>query len=290
MAIDVRFGKSRIWVGAPLRIFVKVQGALKRHSPEEVLISYKNSETNECNELKLALDKNWEVVADIPTRKLLPGAYEITASMSDYTNLKLVEPVLILSEKQFVDLAREDASEEFQAAPGIRDVKQLKNFIEEIVRERLRAPLKASEQGGKFLSQIPLSASESFKRPVSSAPIEWTTEAMVNEINYLALAGTKTFRFHIEFLGGIFGLRFSAVLNKALPGEVALLYKGRQIREFSFLNLRKDLRSFQEKVDVTAFDPNIELYIQHEVYGFPVLGADAGADVRPKPRYKTAGG
>jgi hypothetical protein len=287
MAIDVRVGKSRLWAGAPLRVRVKVQPFQVAPSPKAILIGYKNAEVTKWNELKLPLDEKGEVVADISTSKVAPGAYEIAVWLSTNESFELPEPVWILSSEQFLDLAREEAGEEFRAAPGIQDVEQLKGFIEEIVRERLRAPLKTSESGG-LISDTSYSAVGSFKGPISSAPIEWTTAAMINEINYLALGGAKTFRFHVELSGGIFGLRFEAVLNKALPGEVALLYRGKGISEFRLLNFRKDLRSFEERVDVTAFDPSVGLQIRHEAYGFPILGADATLDVRPKPRHNTA--
>jgi hypothetical protein len=289
MAIDVRVGKNRLWVGAPLRVRVKVQPFQAAPSSESVLIGYKNAEVTKWNELKLPLDDKGEVVADISTSKLVPGAYEIAVWIPDNESFELPESVWILSSEQFLDLARVEAGDEFQAAPGIQDVAGLKSFIEEIVRERLRAPLKTSERGG-LISDTSFSAVGSFKGPISSAPIEWTTEAMINEINYLALGGANTFRFHVELSGGIFGLGFQAVLNKALPGEVALLYRGKGISEFRLLNSRKDLRSFEERVDVTAFDPNVGLQIRHEVYGFPILGADATLDIRPKPRHNTARG
>src|SRR6516165_1191941 len=102
MAIDVRLGKQRLWVGAPLRIRVRVD--LHASDSKTVIFRYSNlDETDhQSNNLQLELDENREVVADISTRNLVPGAYEIAVSIPHQKDFVLATPVWVLSEDEFV--------------------------------------------------------------------------------------------------------------------------------------------------------------------------------------------
>jgi hypothetical protein len=161
--------------------------------------------------------------------------------------------------------------------------------VEEIIGGRLRIPKDAKEEGRDFVSIFAPSGETSFEPPISSGPIQWTTEAMVDEANYLAIGGAQSFSFRIEVTRSTFGLRFQAMLNKPISAGTHRCLLDNEVSDLHLLNAKGDLKGFAVQIQTAVFSPQIDLKVEHSIEAHPVLKISNSPDPRPTPRARTAG-
>jgi hypothetical protein len=298
MPLTCRLGKYRICKGTPLRAYIRRESLpFLPPLPGPLIFTLECIDREAANIPpapstieNIGLDAEGVARIELPTDTLIPGAYQVVLSVSGKDHLQVPEPVWILSREQFLQLASEEASEEFLPAPPLERIEELRSFVEDIIRERLRVPMSDSRTGSNFISMRASSSEGLLERPISSGPIQWTTEAMVDEVNYIAVGGAKAMRFQIELTRDAFGLRFQATLDEPLSPRLFKSLRDREINELELLNSKGDLKDFRVRIQIAPLSPQIELMVQQSVEAHPVLKIGASRDARPVPRARKAEG
>jgi len=297
MALVTRIGKNALWSGAPLRAMVKweplpfpksdqslVDLSLKCVAAEEGDVEKSQISTS------ITLEKAKPSQVELPTDQLIPGVYELSIAGPDAGKLSLPEPVWIFSRSQYLRLAHERAGEEFVAGPPIERIEHLKAFVEELIRGRLRFPVPDQARDRGLLSIFAASPEGSLERPISSSPIQWTTEAIVEEANYIAIGGVKSFDFRLELTRDSFGLRFQAMLHEPLSLGTCKYLQDPELSDLHLLNFKRDLKDFVAQIQAAPLNPQVELNVKHAIEAHPVLRISNSPDPRPAPRAMTADG
>jgi hypothetical protein len=297
MPFICEFGTHRIWVGAPFSARVQWEPLPSSlNSADSLSVSLQCVDAEDGNlhgsriERTFALAPNQPIRIELPTEHLIPGAYELTVSLPSFESWVAPRPLWVLAKEQFLRLIREEAEEEFLAATPLERVEDLIATVEAVISERLRAPIfdqhlsvpvGAPRRLRERISIVAPSAEGTFERSISSAPIRWTTEAMIDAINYLAIDGARSSTFSIEIARTTFGLRFRGILNEPISAEMYKSFSDRESSELHLLNARRDLRDFAVEIKVAPFSTQVELSVQQAIEGHPVLKIDPSQADRP---------